>query len=125
MKLSQMFVTRTYLFFDFISCLLIVVCLFLLFLLFVFAVGNLCNKNTGGGRIKRNALYYVDKTNKFHWCKLDYEHLPEQIVVGGGTVLVKSDLLKKKNSGMSFLYLHSFKKKKTRRRRRLIIFGLT
>jgi hypothetical protein len=70
----------------------------------IIVVGNLCNKNTGGGRIKRNALYYVDKTNKFHWCKLDYEHLPQQIVVGGGTVLVKSDLLKKKNSGMSFLY---------------------
>ena len=55
--------------------------------------GGLCK----GIRIKRNAIYYMDRANKFHWCKLDYEHLPENVTVGGN-VISKSDLVKKKNS---------------------------
>ena len=35
--------------------------------------------------------------NKYHWCKLDYEHLPEVVNVGG-ILIQRSELVKKKNS---------------------------
>ena len=64
--------------------------------------GELCKHQ----RIKRNAIYWTDKDNKYHWCKLDFEHLGDTINVGGAAIL-KADLKKKKNSddAVSFFFL--------------------
>lgn len=59
-----------------------------------------CNGRCGSQRIRRNAFYYVNSTNTYHWCNTCYNELKDNapLRMPGDVVLYKRDLTKKKHS---------------------------
>lgn len=51
----------------------------------------------GGSRIKRNATYWTDDGQSFHWCKVCYADLDHVFTSPKGDMLEKKKLQKKKN----------------------------
>jgi len=50
-----------------------------------------------GKRIRRNAYFYVNKNNQYHWCHQCWGELSEKPIEVGDVVIKKHELAKKKN----------------------------
>jgi len=56
-----------------------------------------CNGTCNGQRIRRNSYFYTGGRNMYHWCTNCFAEMKDEEIHIGGTVLRKSELIKKKN----------------------------